>query len=243
MKKVENIYLSSHFASLEEAQKTLSRDAFFLFDIHQVLFHCKGIAPFIRAFLKIQHKPLTFMQGVKALFSPHTWKALHTHYSKGNRVTEAYLNTAYPLQPLHGQLLDFSNNIYTPNKAMYQLLKVLNKEHALYLLSNIGSATLSRLKQEYPDYFELMTHAENTINSNQSEPHSLWKPQHTAYHKALRTLHASHAPHLAIFVDDKPMNCKAAQEAGMNAIRFICAHQFEQDLALVLGKAIGKTCI
>lgn len=235
MKKTKNIYLSPHFASFEKAQQTLSKDAFFLFDIHQVLFDCKGIGPLIRAFFKIKQKPLTIAQGIKSLFSLHTWKALYRRYSEGNRVTEAYLNATRPSPLLHNQLIDFSNNIYTPNKAMQQLLKSLKKKHGLYLLSNIGNRTISRLRQQYPEYFALMTSIENSINENDTN-HSLWKPQLHAYQKALQKIEKSHTPHLAIFVDDKPINCKAAQNAGLNAIRFICTHQFEEDLALLLGK-------
>ena len=232
MKKT--IYLSPTFSSLEEAQKVLSKEAFFLFDIHQVLFHCKGIVPVLQAFTKIKRKPKTFMQGVKILFRPRTWKFFKQLYNQGNHITESYLDVAQPYTPLHSELLNFSNNIYKPHTGMYQLLAHLKQRHNLYLLSNIGNATLDRLKKEYPDYFALMTEDTNTINRH-SEQGLVWKPQQKAYEQAVMTIRKSNHMHYGNFVDDKRKNVEGAYKAGLNVIYFKSYQQFKNDVATLLG--------
>lgn len=232
MKKT--IYLSPTFDYLEDAQKALSKEAFFLFDIHQVLFHCKGVMPILRAFTKIQSKPKTCMQGIKTLFCPRTWNYFKQLYTQGNHITESYLDVAQNLPVLHSELLNFSNNIYKPHNGMYQLLTKLKEKHHLYLLSNIGNSTLERLKKEYPDYFALMTDDTNTINRN-SNKELVWKPQQQAYTQALMTIEKPMQSHLAIFVDDKRKNVEAAHKAGLNVIYFRSYEQFKKDISTLIG--------
>lgn len=235
MYKKQTLYVSSAFSSFKEAQSILCKDGFFLFDIHQVLFESKGISPLLKGLAAVKNKKQTFFQATRLFFYPKTWKHLKDHYNQGNRVTEVYLDAAQAFPILHNELLDFSNNIYKPHLQMYTLLSNLKKDHNLYLLSNIGGKTFERLKNTYPEYFALMAHPENTINSLPTT-HALWKPQRSAFTESLRLINQSHNPHLAIFVDDKDANIKAAHQAGMNAIRFTSYQQFEKDLAILLGK-------
>ena len=237
MYKRQTLYVSSAFSSFKEAQTILCKDGFFLFDIHQVLFESKGIFPLIQGLRAVKNKKQTFFQAAQVFFYTKTWKHLKDRYNEGNRVTEVYLDAAQTFPILHNELLDFSNNIYKPNARMYKLLTQLKNGHNLYLLSNIGSKTFEKLKNTYPDYFALMTNPQNTINSLANN-HTLWKPQHSAFHHSLHLINQSQNPHLAIFVDDKSINIKAAHQIGMNAIRFTSYPQFEKDLITLLGKKI-----
>lgn len=232
MKKT--IYLSPTFDCLEDAQKALSKEAFFLFDIHQVLFHCKGVMPILRAFTKINRKPKTFMQGIQTLFCLRTWNYFKQLYNQGNHITESYLDVAQSSPVLHSELLNFSNNIYKPHNGMYHLLAKLKEKHQLYILSNIGNNTLERLKKNYPDYFALMTDNDNTINRN-SNQELVWKPQQLAYTQALMAIEKPMQNHLAIFVDDKKKNVQAAHQAGLNVIYFRSYEQFKKDITMLIG--------
>ncbi len=174
------------------------------------------------------------MQGIRTLCKPHTWKFFRNLYRQGNHITEAYLDVAQSCPSLHSELLNFSNNIYRPHKGMYTLLSTLKEKYNLYLLSNIGNSTLTRLKTEYPDYFALMTEDINTIN--RPDMPLVWKPQQQSYQQALTVIKQQTTPHHAIFVDDKRKNIESAHKAGLNAIRFTSYKQFEKDLHLLLGR-------
>ena len=232
------LYVSKTFSNLQEAQTTLSTSGVFLFDIHQVLFHRKGLLPLVRGIFKIKKKPRTFKEGITTLFSPKIWKSLHRRYKEGNRITEAYLNAAKQHPQLHAELLDYSNNIYTADSKMHEFLKTLkNHGHALYLLSNIGNATLERLKQEHADYFALMSDPQNTINRSSLETDSfIWKPQKAAYQESLNAIGKLENPHHTIFIDDTKRNIHAAHELGMNAILFKSFAQCKRDIMNLLGK-------
>ncbi len=240
--KVENMFfVSTSFSSTDEAQRALHHDAFFLFDIHQVLFHRKGISPFIRGLSKVSSKPKMIQLTLQTLFDRTTWAKLKKIYSTGNMITEAYLNTATGHPALHSELLEFSNNIYTPDTDMYKLLQSMAQEnHKLYLLSNIGNQTLTRLKRQYPDYFNLLNDADNTINREAKTSCDLvWKPQLNAFEQSLKTIQHQTQPHLAIFIDDKLKNVQAAHKAGLNSIHFLNAQQLKSDLAILMGKELA----
>lgn len=232
------LYISPRFSNLQEAQAVLSHSAFFLLDIHQVLFHRKGILPLVRGLLKIKKKPRTFKEGVTALCSKKTWQALRNRYKEGNRITEAYLNAAQSHPLLYSELLDYSNNIYTPDSGMQTLLTALkNQGHALYLLSNIGYTTLERLRQDYPDYFKVLSSPHNTINQHSLKTDTfIWKPQAIAYEHALNTIQKLENPHHVIFIDDTKRNVQAAHKAGINAILFTSFAQCKRDIEAILGK-------
>lgn len=231
------LYISDKFSTLEKAQQELKNSAFFLLDIHQVLFHRRGLGPLLRGIARIHKKPRTFKEGFQALCSPTTWKSLHRRFKTGNLITEAYLNAAKQKPHLHSELLNYSNNIYTADKQMQKLLSVLRqKHHELYLLSNIGNLTLERLKNSYPTYFDLMTDNRNTINRGATDDQSLiWKPQPQAYIEALHTIGKSSVAHHAIFIDDTRRHIQAAHQQGMNAILFRSFAQCKQDIEILLG--------
>lgn len=231
------LYWSNHFATLKHAQQELESSAFFLLDIHQVLFHRRGILPLLRGLARIKKKPQTFKEGIQAVCSPRTWKSLYHSYKRGNRITEAYLNATKQLPHFHSELVNYSNTIYTADKQMETLLGQLKQlGHELYLLSNIGNTTLERLQTTYPAYFSLMTDTRNTINRTVHDEHSLiWKPQQTAYHTALATINKPTSAHLAIFIDDTKRNVQAAHTYGMNAILFRSASQCKRDIETLLG--------
>ena len=230
------ILISAFFKNLQEAQKALAKDAIFLFDIHQVIFHRKGLFPFFRGFKKTQKKSLVIRQGLRALIHPETWKTLTKRLKEQNHITESYLDAAKQFPFLHNELLEFSNNIYTPNQSMKTIFKILSERgHKMYLLSNIGNATLKKLKLDYPDYFAYLTETENLINRTINTDNLVWKPQMDAYQQALKVIGQKETAHLTLFVDDKLKNVHAAHKAGINAIKFCNQAQFEQDLKKIMG--------
>ena len=231
------LYLSNHFSTLKQAQKELKTSAFFLLDIHQVLFHRRGIFTILRGIAHITNKSQTFKESIQTLCSLKTWKSLHGSYKRGNRITEAYLNATKQRPHLYSELINYSNTIYTADTQMAALLTHLKKlGHERYLLSNIGNTTLERLREAYPAYFSLITDTRNTINRTAHDEHSLvWKPQLTAYHEALNAINKATGPHLAIFIDDTKRNVQAAHTYGMNAILFRSVSQCKRDIETLLG--------
>lgn len=226
------IFLSPFFKNLEEAQKKLSQEAFFLFDIHQVIFHRKGLLPFLKGLNKTNKKHIVFYQALQALLSLKMWKTISQRYKEGNLITEVYLDATKHFPFLHNELLEFSNNIYTPHVGIKKTFeRITQLGHKMYLLSNIGNATLEKLKLDYPDYFIHFSETENTINRIISDPHIFtWKPRIDAYFKALSVINKENKVECAIFIDDKLKNVHAAQKAGLNAIKFSTQAQLESDL-------------
>ena len=233
-KPEKTLYLSKSFTTEQEAQKALSRGGFFLFDIHGVLFKNKG--KYLKAFKQLKNKKKFLKQTVKAVFSKKARNEYRKLKKEGNKITERKFDTAKEYLYLHTELIDFSNNIFTPNKQMQQLLTELkNKGYELYLLSNIGTITLDRLAVQYPDFFSIMTDTKNTINRTSTETGNfVWKPRLDAYSQALTTINKPGDAHLAIFVDDSLANVKAAHEAGLNAIHFISYPQCFHDINALL---------
>lgn len=229
----QTVFLSKHFSSAEHAQQVLSKSAHFLFDIHGVLFD-KG--KYVKAFSKIKSKKKIVTQSVKAAFS----KKARAKYNKckraGNKITECKIDAAKDFQHLHQELIDFSNNIFSPNKQMLRLLTQLkDRGHHLYLCSNIGNATLERLVAQHSTFFEVMHSSSNTINRTASETDDfVWKPQAKAYEQALATIGKPGAPQQCIFVDDQLHNVKAAHEVGLNAIHYTSYTQFFNDITTLL---------
>ena len=233
-KSAKTVYLSKTFTTKQEAQEALSRGGFFLFDLHGVLFDNKG--EYFKAFKKIKHKKKFLKQSMKAAFS----KKVRTEYRKrekeGNKITERKFDTVKHYRHLHQELIDFSNNIFTPNKQMRRLLAELkNKGHELYLLSNIGNITLERLVNTHPDFFSVVTDTRNTINRTATDTGNfVWKPRLDAFTQALTTVDKPNHAHLAIFVDDSLPNVTAAHKAGLNAIHFTSYPQFFHDINVLL---------
>ncbi len=235
-KPAKTIYLSKTFTTEQEAQKALSRGGFFLFDIHGVLFDNKG--KYLEAFKKVKNKRKFFTQSVKAVFSKKVRNEYRKRQKEGNKITERKFDTVKRYKHLHKELIDFSNNIFTPNKQMHRLLiELKNKGHELYLLSNIGNVTLDRLVKTYPDFFSVVTDTRNTINRTVTDGQSfVWKPRLDAFTQALNTVEKPDHAHLAIFVDDQKHNVEKAHEAGLNAIHFTSYPQFFHDVNKLLNK-------
>jgi FMN phosphatase YigB (HAD superfamily) len=233
-KSAKTIYLSKTFTTEQEAQQALSHGGFFLFDIHGVLFDNKG--EYFKAFKKVKNKKKFFKQGIKAIFSKKTRAEYRKRQKEGNKITERKFDTIKQYAHLHKELIDFSNNIFTPNKQMKCLLTELkDKGHKLYLLSNIGNVTLDRLVKTHPDFFSIITDTRNTINRTAADTGSfVWKPRLDAFTQALNTIDKPDHAHLAIFVDDQKHNVEAAHKAGLNAIHFTSHSQFFHDVKALL---------
>ncbi len=233
-KSTPTIYLSKTFTTKQEAQEVLSCNGFFLFDIHGVLFDNKG--KYFKAFKKIKHKKKFLTQGIKSLFSKKTRNEYRMRQKEGNKITERKFDIVQEHKHLHKELIDFSNNIFTPNKQMQQLLTTLKmKGHELYLLSNIGTVTLNRLVIQHPDFFSVVTDTRNTINRTATDTGNfVWKPRLDAFAQALTTVNKPDHAHCAIFVDDQLENVRAAHKAGLNAIHFTSYSQFFHDVSALL---------
>ena len=230
----KTVYLSKTFTTKQEAQQALSRGGFFLFDIHGVLFENKG--KYLKAFKQVKNKKKFLKQGVKAVFSKKTRNEYRKRQKEGNKITERKFDTVKQYKHLHKELIDFSNNIFSPNKQMQRLLTELkNKGHELYLLSNIGTVTLDRLVAQHPEFFSVITDTKNTINRTAADTGNfVWKPRLDAFTQALNTVNKPDRAHFAIFVDDQLENVRAAHKAGLNAIHFTSYSQFFHDVNALL---------
>lgn len=234
--QVKTVYISKKFKTITEAQRVLSRDAFFLFDIHGVLFDNQG--KYLKVFQKVKNKKKFFKQGIKALFSKKARTLFKKRQKEGDKITERKFDTVKEFAHLHSELIDFSNNIFSPNLQMKRLLMQLkNNGYELYLLSNIGNVTLERLVRQHPTFFSLMTDTQNTINRTATQTGLfVWKPRLDTFTQSLATIKKSHHAHLAIFVDDQIDNILAAHKAGFNAIYFTSYPQFYRDVANLIKK-------
>ncbi len=233
-KPSKTVYVSKTFTTEQEAQQALSHGGFFLFDIHGVLFENKG--KYLKAFKQVKNKKKFLKQTVKAALSKKVRNEYRKRKKEGNKITERNFDTVKQYKHLHKELIDFSNNIFSPNKQMQRLLTELkNKGYELYLLSNIGNVTLDRLVAQHPDFFSVVTDTRNTINRTAANTGNfVWKPLPNAFTQALTTVNKPHQPHLAIFVDDSLANVKAAHEVGLNAIHFTTYSQFFHDINALL---------
>lgn len=227
----QTVFVSKHFNSVEHAQQTLSRQAHFLFDIHGVLFD-RG--QYVSALKKIRNKGKFIKQGIKAAFSKKARRAYKELQKTGNKITERKFNAVKEFEHLHQELIDFSNNIFSPNNQMRNLLLHLkSRGHQLYLCSNIGNVTLERLVAQHPTFFAIMDSAQNTINRTAAQAHEfVWKPQQKAFDQATDTI--GRKAHFCIFVDDQINNVQAAHKAGLTAIHFISYPQFFHDIVTLL---------
>lgn len=232
-KQSQTLFLSRHFGSPEQAQITLSKKSYFLFDLHGVLFD-RG--EYVKALKKIKQKKKFLKQGIKAVFSKKARAAYRACKRAGNKITECTFDAAKEFKHLHQELIDFSNNIFSQNKQMLRLLTQLkDRGHHLYLCSNIGNVSLERLVLQHPTFFSVMNSPKNTINRCASTAESLvWKPQIKAYKQATTTIGRADTAHLCIFVDDQLHNVKAAHEAGLNAIHYTSYPQFFRDINALL---------
>jgi FMN phosphatase YigB (HAD superfamily) len=233
-KQIKTVYISKTFATEKKAQEALSSQGFFLFDIHGVLFENKG--KYLTAFSKVKNKKKFVKQGVKALFSKKARNEYKKRAKEGNKITERKFDSIKHYKHLHNELIDFSNNIFSPHKQMYRLLTELKgKGYPLYLCSNIGNTTLERLISQHPEFFTVMTDRQNTINRTATTTGTfVWKPRPEAFREALATIEKIHQPHLAIFVDDQIENVRAAHNVGLNAIHFTSYPRFFQDISTLL---------
>lgn len=233
-KQIKTVYISKTFATEEKAQEALSKNGFFLFDIHGVLFENKG--KYLKAFKKVKNKKKFLKQGIKAALSKKARAEYRKRVKEGNKITERKFDVIKQYKHLHTELIDFSNNIFSPDKQMHRLLTELKgKGYDLYLCSNIGNVTLERLVSHYPDFFSVITHTHNTINRTATTTGTfVWKPQPEAFRQALTTIGKIHQPHLAIFVDDQIENVRAAHRVGLNAIHFTSYPRFFHDVSALL---------
>jgi hypothetical protein len=237
-KTLKTVYLSKTFTTEQEAQQALSHNGFFLFDIHGVLFENKG--KYLKAFKQVKNKKKFIKQTIKAALSKKVRNEYRKRKNEGNKITERNFDTVKQYKHLHKELIDFSNNIFSPNNQMQRLLTELkNKGYELYLLSNIGNVTLDRLVAQHPDFFSVVTDSRNTINRTATKTGNfVWKPRLEAFSQSLETINRSKEPHLAIFVDDQIKNVLAAHKAGLNAIHFTTYPQFFHDVNKLLASSL-----
>lgn len=229
----QTLYVSRYFSCAQDAQKAfINQKPVMLWDLHGVLFYKPRFSMITRGLWNIENKPKFIFQFFSALCRSNIRKTIH-HFGKQEcLVSQAYFDAAQEYDHAYTQLIKLTNNIYIPNKPIYNVVEALTDEGCKhYLFSNIGPKALKDLQKTYPQYFAFLEEQKNTINpSTPHYTHWVWKPQTQAFNKALDYLNKTHKPWTTIFVDDNIKNIKKAQEMGMNAILFASVEQFENDI-------------
>ncbi len=229
----QTLYISPHFKTIQEAQKTLkSSRPTILWDLHEVLFEKPFLSLVTHGIWNIENKPTFLFEFCKSAINSTVRDGLFFQWRRNSKITQSYVDTTKGYKHLHHELIKLANNMYLPNKKTYEIVNKLKKlEYNQYLFSNIGPDMLTDLQRTYPDYFTQFNQLQNTINPVTPKPDE-WinKPNAQAYEQALEKIDQKKTPWMALFIDDKEENIKKAQELGMNAILFITPEQLQNDL-------------
>lgn len=229
------IYLSPHFASIEHAAAHFKRHKpVILWDLHEVVFNfSKNRFLFYQRPERLNIWDLS-REILTALFSSTTYRHMYGHAKRGNRVTEAYLNTFYSKPTLYRAFLRLANDTHQPNFDVLAIIEELyNQDIQHFIFSNIGPTLLADFRKQHPDIFKFFSNPNNAINSIKPEhDHWLYKPQPAAYQSAITFVdHATQGkPEHMIFIDDKLKNIQGAQKAGITGILCMNATQLRHDL-------------
>ena len=233
----KTLYLSSSFTNTQEAQKAfIKQKPVILWDLHDCLFEKPHFAWLRKGFWNIENKPKFFYEYTKSLFNRNAQKAIQCQRDKPSYVPQSYFEPIKDYKHLYTELNKFVNNVYTPNKAMFKIMKELNEEGCeQHLFSNIGPVSLAYLQHDWPQYFVYFTRLQNAINPvTPAQDQWIQKPEKRAFNKALMSVDKHKQPQCVIFIDDREDNIQLAQKAGMNGIVFVTPEQLKKDLNQLL---------
>ncbi len=124
-----------------------------------------------------------------------------------------------------GELKRINFQQYVRNEQLIDCLKSLKNKYKTGLLSNVGDGFLDSLftKKEQHDFFNAII-LSSLIGAV--------KPHHQAYEAIAEKLEVK--PEECVMIDDIPVNCDGARQAGMQAIHYESVDQTKQQLKQLL---------
>lgn len=188
-----------------------------VFDLHDVLF-TRNYWNTFKLLHSIQNKSMLIQLLLNPKFVYDAFKMLSV-----TKVSEAYI---IKLSQKHHKfthyidaLIDITNAL-KPISEMFLLIQSLKaKGLKIYVFSNIGQKTYTKLLQSHDDFFSQF----DGIHFVQENNNWLAKPHHDAYHLFLEKF--SIKPQEMVFIDDKPKNVIAAHQLGITAIQYKSSKQ------------------
>jgi putative hydrolase of the HAD superfamily len=111
----------------------------------------------------------------------------------------------------YDEFREIYNDIFSPMPETEELIKVLEKEYRLVILSNTNEFHFPHILNTYPimDYFDefILSYEEKCQ-----------KPNYEIFERALKKLRVS--PQETIFIDDNEKNVHSAEQLGIRGIHF-----------------------
>ncbi len=155
----------------------------------------------------------------------HAYWAPRHEYDRGTHTAQSYWLTVSPnLTPTQiAALIEADTDLWTaPNQPMIDWAARLQSAGTRTgILSNLGDAMTAGVLTRMP-WLERFDHR---IFSHTLK---LAKPESEIYHHAIAGL--ATPPAHVLFVDDRPDNCDAAREAGLQVIQYLHHPTFEQEM-------------
>jgi HAD superfamily hydrolase (TIGR01509 family) len=197
------------------------------FDLHGVLFSHNWDAmwqefkkaPFTFNTILTVLNPFFIYSLIKTAISSEPHEEIVTKLIKKYPELERYYPTLITMLNLQLPIIGTINIIH----------ELKARGYTLYVFSNIGPQSLTKLSSYYPEIFELFSGFVYT----QPEDNWIHKPQKAAYEKFLNKFNVR--PEQVIFIDDKRVNLTPAQEMGFNIIHFTSPEQLKKALKPYIG--------
>ena len=193
-----------------------------IFDLGNVLaLHDARIAA--RRYAKITG--MTFKEVWDAILTSKTEKA----YTRGEITSYQFYRYAKGLakksdvKMSYTEFRDIWNEIFVENKGMEAVLKSLEKNYPLYLISNTNAMHWNYL---LPKYDHLLKHFRRRFASHRVGHR---KPNPEIYLKVLKLI-GKFKPEETVFIDDHPGFIEGARSVGMNGILFKKPARLVRDL-------------
>ncbi|WP_423900826.1 HAD family hydrolase [Eggerthia catenaformis] len=145
------------------------------------------------------------------VFDSSSWKQLDLGYLTTGELKQVLINKHSHLEKEISFIMDhWEDEILQPIQETFRTIKLLKKNHfPIYILSNIHPDIYYRKTKEF-DIFNLFN---GYILSGEEH---LLKPDHKLYQILFNRYHLD--PKECLFIDDSPINIKAAQALGMQGI-------------------------
>jgi len=114
-----------------------------------------------------------------------------------------------------------------PNQAMIDFTQTLRPKYKVGLLSNMSAGVMDKYftQAQLDEYFD------NVIISGDTQ---MVKPEPGIYKLAAKTMSLEASE--CLLIDDNPINCQGAKQAGMQALLYNSTEQVKQSMAELLAK-------
>lgn len=177
----------------------------FLFDIGNVLLPLV----YTRALQKLE--PLCGIPIESVMLAA---KPVYDACEAGQITREDFLRSVTEILKFSGTEEEFAaiwQDIFTENIAMAELVRTLQRQYPLYLLSNTSGIHVDYFTRVYP----VFSHFSGAVYSHEAK---CMKPAREIYEVAMQKFGIT--PNQTVFIDDLPANVQTARELGFIAIQY-----------------------